>query len=142
MNDSITVKKLVISGLTAADFTGSEVFPRIHGPKPGIHLRGCAVTPTSGNVEKLTLRLSHNTSDPSITRSVLALDYEIQRRGLGASGLYDQPTGVSTVGSIALRCDIPPTMSVTEHREMALRLLGLLTENNGAVLDAVYNRET
>jgi hypothetical protein len=142
MNDSLTAKQLVLSGLTAADFTGSEVFSRIHSPNANSHLRGCTLTPTSGDVTKLTLRVSHNTSDKSLTRSVFALEYEIQRRALGAAGNYDQPTGVSTVGVIALRADIPPTLSVTEYNAMAARLIGLLTENNGALLASVFNRET
>lgn len=90
----------------------------------------------------MTVRVSHNTADKSLTRSSFALEFDINRRALGAAGNYDQPTGVSTSGMVAFRADIPPTLSVTEYRTYVARLFGLLAENDGALLVACFNRET
>jgi len=68
-------------------------------------------------------------------RSLCAIDQTLSR--------LDATSNVISTSKfkVAFQTDIPSDVTLTEWREAVYLLIGILTESNGAVLDALYNSE-
>jgi hypothetical protein len=143
MNDTLTIKKLTSSGLTAEDFDAGNSFARVHSGKTGTYLRKYTNSPASGDIVSETLRIAHQSRDGSsaVQRTVVANDYEITRRQAGVGGTFTVPTGILDKGKAAFQFDLPRSVSYAEFEAYTLRIIGFLTENNCANLQALYNGE-
>jgi hypothetical protein len=135
MNDTITAHKLVSANITGSvvDATARS-FPRVIGSNSSEALRQSLHI---GSMSPSVVRIAHQPrkSDVDVQRTLCALDQTLAR-------LDAQSNVISTTrASVALQTNIPSDLSLTEWREMVYLLIGTLTESNGAVLDALFNRE-
>lgn len=135
MNDTLTVHKLV-----AANITGSVVdatarsFPRVSSTnnseehRQSLHIN--SVSPT-------VIRIAHQPrkSDLDVQRSLCATDQTFARLDAQSNVIS---TSKATFGT---QTNIPSDVTEAEWLELAYLHIGLLTENSGAVLKAIFNRE-
>lgn len=135
MNDTVAAHKLVSANITGSVVDGTaRSFPRVASPSGSEALRQSlhisSVSPTS-------FRVSHQPrkSSTDVQRSLCAVDQTLAR--------VDTSSNIISTSKfkVAFQTDIPSDVTLAEWREAVYLLLGILTETDGAVLNAIYNKE-
>jgi len=135
MNDTVTAHKLVSANITGSVVDGTaRSFPRVasnsnvEAIRQSLHVSSVSLT---------VLRVSHQPRKlvNGMQRSLCAIDQTLSR--------LDATSNVISTSKfkVAFQTDIPSDVTLTEWREAVYLLIGILTESNGAVLDALYNSE-
>lgn len=135
MNDTLTIKELAPATLDAANFPGTaRSFPRISDTRQDEFVRQSLHV---GSLSPCKVRIAHSTPSkgPVVVRSLAAMEQTLTR----VDGLSN-PIGVDT-GSFKVQFERTSGFTLAEYRTLAMLHLGLLLENNGALLDQFYNRE-
>lgn len=136
MNDSHNAKELVISTVGATQLPGAaRTYARVQSRKVTESLRRSthisALSPTD-------IRIAHTpilkTGD--VSRSLFAVDQTLQR-----VDALSNPIAKDSL-TVAFTMTKKEGVSLAEVRAAVSVLFGALLENDGALIDAVYNQET
>lgn len=111
-----------------------RTFPRIASPslndtrRQSLHV---------GALSPCVIRVAHTprTAKQNVQRSLVSIE-----QTLGRVDAQSNPIG-STKVSIALQCNIPSDVTLTEFREAFALLVGALLESDAALVTSVYNAE-
>jgi hypothetical protein len=108
-------------------------FPRVSSSDKQERRRNTAIS----SLSPTTLRISHQprTAANRVQRSLAAIDQQLTRLDSSSN-----PVSV-TNGSVAFQSNIPSDMTLAEYRAMCVLLIGFLSENDMANVDAQFNGE-
>lgn len=136
MNDSHNAKELVISTIGATQLPGAaRTFSRVQPKKVTESLR------RSTHISSLSptdIRIAHTPASKvgDVSRSLLAVDQMLQRVDALSNPIAKDNLTVGLTLTKSTGC------SLAEARTAFSVLFGALLENNGALIDAMFNQET
>lgn len=136
MNDTVTSNAIVLANITGDDLDAtSRSFPRIASKSNSDVLRQSLHV---GSTSPTQLRVAHQeVKGTSQTRSLIGLKQQYARvDGLGNVIATDECLVNITIQSDRGR------VTLAETKTVVALLLGTLTASSGAMIDALYNRET
>jgi len=136
MNDTHNVKSLLANAITGTQLDSVALaYARVASTDSKVALRRFS-NPSLVS----TLRISHQprkaVGDTSVQRTLCAFDQARIRLDEN-----DIPTGVYVNSKVAFQCDIPSGLTAAEFKSDVRRLIGLLAENDCALVDALFNTE-
>lgn len=136
MNDTVTSNAIVLANITGDDLDATpRSFPRIASKSNSDVLRQSLHV---GSTSPTQLRVAHQeVKGTSQTRSLIGLKQQYARvDGLGNVIATDECLVNVTIQSDRGR------VTLAETKTVVALLLGTLTASSGAMIDALYNRET
>jgi hypothetical protein len=136
MNDTLVVKDVLPSGLTAADFGATaRSFARITSTIKSEEQR------KSSHIDSLSpsiLRIGHSPATPkngNIRRSLFGLRQMLCRKDAQSNQIGMDQLDVNFSSAMT------SGVTLAEYRTAVLLKIGALLENNGAMIDQVYEQQ-
>lgn len=136
MNDTVTSNAVVLANITGDDLDATtRSFPRIASKSNSDVLRQSLHV---GSTSPTQLRVAHQEiKGTSQTRSLIGLRQQYARVDGSGNVIATDECHVN----VTLQTD-RGRVTLTEAKTVIALLLGTLVANNGAMIDALYNRET
>lgn len=136
MNDTLTPKDLVFSTISATQLPGAaRSFPRVQSTVGSREHRRQSTH--VGSLSPTVIRVNHEPRKRGVgfMRSLFGIEQTLTRLDANSN-----PIGVTSFKT-NFQNDIPADVTLNEFRAGVAILMGALLENNGALIDAMYNGE-